>query len=173
MTNYFLLEIDGGFSHCRSVQMEYTVPHFLDPQAKGAMTERLDRFDLASNTLVNTLKEHVYRDLTLQPTPHKTSSQNIEDFSDVDSLMATLLDNHHTQKYETTYASKGGKISCKGKRNKVDKYLAEKTVDIMDFCRGNEGNYPMLARLAEQVLAIPASSVTSERVFSIARIICT
>ena len=135
--------------------MEDTVVHFLDPQAKGAMTERLDRFDLARNTLVNTLKEHVDRDPTLQPTPHKTSSQNIEDadFLDADSLMTTLLDNHHTQRYETTYTTKGGKISCKGKRNKVGRWYlgdapAEKTVDIMDFWRGNEGNYPMLARLA-------------------------
>ena len=93
MTNYFLLEIDRRFRHCGSVQMEYTVAHFLDPQAKGAITERLDRFDLARNTLVNTVKDLVDRDPTLQPTPPETSSQNIKDadFLDADSLMATLL----------------------------------------------------------------------------------
>ena len=66
VTNYILLEIDRRFPHCGSVQMEYTVAHFLDSQAKGAMTKRLDRFDLARNTLVNTLKDLVDRDPTLQ-----------------------------------------------------------------------------------------------------------
>ena len=83
------------------------------------MTERLDRFDLARNTLVNTLKDHVDRDPTLQPTPPETI-QNIEaaDFLDAHSLMASLLDNHHTRRYGATYTHKGGKINCKRKRNK-------------------------------------------------------
>ena len=37
---------------------------------------RLDRFDLVGNTHVNTLKELVDRDPTLQPIPPETSSQN-------------------------------------------------------------------------------------------------
>ena len=100
VTNYFLLEINRWFPHCVSVQIKHTVAHFLDPQAKGAMTERLDRFDHARNTLVNTLKDLVDRDPTLQPTPPETSSQNIEaaDFLDANSLMASLLDNHHTRR---------------------------------------------------------------------------
>ena len=173
VTNYFLLEIDRRFPHYGSVQMDYTVAHFLDPQAKGAMTERLDRFDLTRNTLVNTLKDLVDRDPTLQPTPPETSSQNIEasDFLDAHSLMASLLDNHHTRRYGATYTHKRGKSTAKENVIKeVDKYLgdapSEKTVDILDFWRVNAGKYPMLARLARRILAIPASSASSERVFS-------
>ena len=153
--------------------------HFLDPQAKGAITERLDRFDLARNTLVNTLKDLVDRDPTLQPTPPETI-QNIEaaDFLDAHSLMASLLDNHHTRRYGATYTHKGGKSTAKENVIKeVDKYLgdapAEKTVDILDFLRVNAGKYPMLSRVASQTLAIPASSALSERVFSSAGNICT
>ena len=171
--------------------MEYTVAHFLDPQAKGAITESLDRFDLARNTLVNTLKDLVDRDPTLQPTPPETI-QNIEaaDFLDAHSLMASLLDNHLTRRYGATYTHKGGKSTAKENViKKVDKYLgdalAEKTVDILDFLRVNAGKYPigylpalpskayMLSRLASQTLTIPASSASSERVFSSAENICT
>ena len=176
VTNYFLLEIDRRFPHCGSVQMEYTVAHFLDPQAKGAMKERLDHFDLARNTLVNTLKDLVDRDPTLQPTPPETT-QNIEaaDFLDAHSLIASLLDNHHTRRYGATYIHKGGKSTAKENVIKeVDKYLgdapAEKTVDILDFWRVNAGKYPMLVG---QILAIPASSASSERVFSSPGNICT
>ena len=179
VTNYFLLEIDRRFPHCGSVQVEYTVAHFLDPQAKGAVTERLDRFDLARNTLVNTLKDLVVRDPTLQPTPPETSSQNIvaADFLDAHSLMASLLDNHHTRRYGATYTHKGGKSTAKENVIKeVDKYLgdapAEKIMYILDFWRVNAGKYPMLARLARQILAFPASSASSERVFSSAGNIC-
>ena len=108
VTNYFLLGIDRRFSYCRSVQMEYTVAHFLDPQAKEAITERLECFDFAKNTLLNTLKELADRDSTLQPTPPETQSQNIADFLGANSLMATLLDNHHMQRYGATYTNTGG-----------------------------------------------------------------
>ena len=162
VTNYFLLEIDRRFPHCGSVQIECTVAHFLDPQAKGVMTERLDRFDLAWNTLVNTLKDLVDRDPTLQPTPPETI-QNIEaaDFLDAHSLIASLLDNHHTRRYGATYTHKGGKLTVKENVIKeVDKYLcdapAEKILYILDFWRVNAGKYPMLARLAKQILTIPA-----------------
>ena len=67
-------------------------------------------------------------------------SQNIEDadYLDADSLMATLLDNHQTQRYGATYTNKGGKSAAKENVIKeVDKYLgdapAEKTVNILDF----------------------------------------
>ena len=140
----------------------------------------MDRFDLAKNTLVNTLKNLVDRNPTLQPTSPESPPQNIEDadFLDADSLMDTLLDNHHTQRYGATYTNKGVKSAVKENIIKeVDKYLgdapAEKTMDILDFWRINEGKHPMLARLARQVLAIPASSGTSERVFLNAGNICT
>ena len=39
---------------------------------------------------------------------------------------------------------------------------------LVDFWKGNEGKYPLLAKLAKKYLAIPvpATSVTAERVFS-------
>ena len=136
--------------------MEYIVAHFLDPQVKGAMTEILNFFDLARNTLVNTLKDLVDRDPTLQPTPPKISIKNIEDFLGADRLMATLLDNHHTQRYGATYTNKGGKSAAKENIIiEVDKYLddvpAEKTVDILEgqcrqiphACKTDSG-YPSL-----------------------------
>ena len=128
---------------------------------------------------MNTLKDLVDRDPTLQPTPPETI-QNIEaaDFLDAHSLMASLLDNHLTRRYGATYTHKGGKSTAKENVIKeVDKYLgdapAEKTVDILDFWKVNAGKYAMFARLASQTLAIPASSASSERVFSSAGNICT
>ena len=100
------------------------------------------------------------------------------DFLDADSLMATWLDNHRTQRYGATYTNKEGKSTAKENVIKeVDKYLgdaaAEKAVDILDFYRVNAGKYLMFARLARQILAMAALSPISERVFSSARNICT
>ena len=68
-------------------------------------------FDLSRNTPVNTLKDLVDRDPSLQPTPLETLTQNLEDvdFLDADSLMATLFDNHHTHTgMEQHIQTKGG-----------------------------------------------------------------
>lgn len=54
----------------------------------------------------------------------------------------------------------------------VDRYLNDHTVslkedfDILAFWRMNEDNYPALSRMAKDILAIPATSVSSESAFS-------
>ena len=56
------------------------------------------------------------------------------------------------------------------KQNELERYLAEPTIDsytdILGWWRGNEHIYPRLARIARDYLAISATSVPAERVFS-------
>jgi hypothetical protein len=54
--------------------------------------------------------------------------------------------------------------------NELERYLGAPTVDsdvdILDWWKQNSVAYPCLARIARDYLAIPATSVPAERVFS-------
>lgn len=58
--------------------------------------------------------------------------------------------------------------------NELDKYLEEETLsvgvdlDILQFWKMHSGTYPTLARMARDILAVPASTVASESAFSCA-----
>ncbi|WVZ79866.1 hypothetical protein U9M48_027394 [Paspalum notatum var. saurae] len=61
----------------------------------------------------------------------------------------------------------------RGTRTELDKYLAEecedevKTFDILAWWKGQSSRFPVLSRLARDVLAIPISTVASESAFSL------
>jgi hAT family C-terminal dimerisation region len=76
-----------------------------------------------------------------------------------------------------TWRARGnGRVGCSLKRQRTQKgteteqYLAAPTIeygeDVLDWWRTNAKTYPCLARIARDYLAIPATSVPSERVFS-------
>ena len=48
-----------------------------------------------------------------------------------------------------------------------------RNVDVLDFWKQNQDVFPLLAKMARIVLAIPASSAKSERVFSTGGLIVT
>ncbi|CAN6215278.1 unnamed protein product [Urochloa humidicola] len=56
--------------------------------------------------------------------------------------------------------------------NELDKYLEEETMpvesdlDILQYWKMHLGSYPILARMARDILAVPASTVASESAFS-------
>ena len=58
------------------------------------------------------------------------------------------------------------------KTNELDKYLEEETMsvvvelDILQYWKMHSGTYPTLARMARDILAVPASTVASESAFS-------
>lgn len=60
----------------------------------------------------------------------------------------------------------------RGVRTELDKYLAEecedevKVFDILAWWKGQSSRFPILSRLARDVLAIPISTVASESAFS-------
>jgi len=61
-------------------------------------------------------------------------------------------------------------ISSERKKEEIDLYMAEPHIaedaDHLQYWRLKESNYPTLAALARKYLAVPASSVYSERLFS-------
>lgn len=82
-------------------------------------------------------------------------------------------------KFKTRIAKRmrlnNGSTSCSGSRGcrtELDKYLAEeceedhKKFDILKWWKGQSPRFPILSRLARDVLAIPISTVASESAFS-------
>jgi len=58
----------------------------------------------------------------------------------------------------------------------LDKYEAMKInhcSNILLFWRDNQGVFPLLSKVAREILGIPASSASSERVFSVGSLVCT
>jgi hypothetical protein len=59
---------------------------------------------------------------------------------------------------------------CLEKENELDRYLEASTIsshaDILEWWKQNAHEYPCLARIARDYLAIPATSAPAERVFS-------
>ena len=62
--------------------------------------------------------------------------------------------------------------SSRGTRTELDKYLAEecedetKHFDILAWWKGQSSRFPILSRMARDVLSIPISTVASESAFS-------
>jgi hypothetical protein len=65
-----------------------------------------------------------------------------------------------------------GNASSNNTKSELDKYLAEETedtemkIDLLVWWKASEQRFPILSRLARDVLAIPISSVASESAFS-------
>lgn len=88
-------------------------------------------------------------------------------------------DGQDATKFKTRVAKRmrlnNGYSSCsgsRGSRTELDKYLAEeceedsKKFDILKWWKGQSTRFPILSRLARDVLAIPISTVASESAFS-------
>jgi hypothetical protein len=50
--------------------------------------------------------------------------------------------------------------------NKLDKYVASGQFDILSWCKNQVDEYPILAKIARDLLAIQVSTVASESAFS-------
>jgi hypothetical protein len=65
-----------------------------------------------------------------------------------------------------------GNASSNNTKSELDKYLAEETedtemkIDLLVWWKASEQRFPILSRLARDVLAIPISSIASESAFS-------
>ena len=83
------------------------------------------------------------------------------------SLLCIFLDDEDEDEEDAHTLSKKDQV-----QNEVDRYIAEpkpkgKDLDVLLWWQEHKAVYPFLARVARKLLCVPASSTSSERVFSV------
>src|SRR5262249_47909123 len=75
-----------------------------------------------------------------------------------------------SSEHESDWKFRGLKRRRLEKENEVERYLAEAVadsgVDVLEWWKHHSDEYPCLARIARDYLAIPATNAPAERVFS-------
>lgn len=95
-----------------------------------------------------------------------TSGQHSEDGSNSDDKELDLFSRYNKEREEPLLITNQNDW-----KRKINLYLAEEkevsTVDVLKWWKNHQKPYPRLARMARDYLAIPASSVPSERFFTL------
>jgi hypothetical protein len=169
-------ELDGRYPERGCEVIENALANVLDPRYKGVQVRKLNRYEVAKQAL-----EQMYRDTVAE----SNLDQSVQDAAGSGSSSPSLLEeemdyNDQLLKEfmgDTPTVSVARRRSEVGLSQELDLYLTTKTCQketpILDWWRLNAGTFPIMARLARKILCIPASSSSSERVFSSAGNIVT
>lgn len=92
------------------------------------------------------------------------------------NLLSYLQTNDDDNDREELYATEGNKFTPRVIKRQIASFVSEnqlpQTADPLTWWRDNESRFISLQILARKYLAIPATSASSERVFSVAGNIC-
>ena len=157
----------------------YSVAHLLDPEYKGAILKVND----VNYDVYDKAKEELFRlgsrQITEQPNENEPAivvRTELEEICEEDLTPAQRLlsqqrrQRHSSAQYMTVPMSGDGETLSIRIRKEFDEYEAMvdigDTKEILAWWVRNKRRFPLLFQVVRMVLAIPASSATSERVFS-------
>lgn len=162
-----LKQTEKRFVKCGSTNKWYAMAHLLDPELKGIILKEYGVFEKT----VQDVKE-MCRDL--EPTPEGAQSQTEEPTAD------PTVETGESQNLSGVERLKRRRIVSGDIPNpptaasridiEMDRYLNmkdEKCDDPLDWWRENKGSFQVLRKVAARIHSIPASSASSERVFSV------
>lgn len=165
-------EIKRRFVEGGTKVLEYCLAEFLDPSLKGSILRMFpnDLFNQTKETVIQALLDlsrgDVEGEAQASPTP---SPDEDEELDPIEAACRAAYGPHPTRAAPLS-------TSLLASTCEVEVYLKEplkpRGVDILGYWNENRDKLPGLGRLARKILAIPASSATSERVFSTAGNIC-
>ena len=153
----------------------YIIAFFCDPRFK-VDTEFLKKEDIIKivTKQFQKLKKKIAENKEPNHTPMEEEEEN-EDGDEFDDGDEFEEFGYKPAKKMTIEEVLGGSSQVTGKKsggNEIDNYMMEPKVDIktnpLDWWRQNQRRFPILAILARRFLCIPATSASSERVWSAA-----
>jgi len=121
-------------------------------------------------------KQHVQEEYDRLIRPNDDPAQQIQNIPSTETPQDQGSAIHRFLKRQRTVL---GDVAQSNDRqdNEVERYFAHSLVDDvvnpMEWWRFNKEKYPVLAKMARKYLAIPATSVASERMFSVSGGVCT
>ena len=171
--------VDQRFPKFATDTLIYSVAHMLDPEYKGAILQVND----VDHDVYDKAKEEIIRlgsrQITEQPNENepavvvRTELEEIceEDLTPAQRLISQKRRQRPAQDVTVAMPGDGEPLSI---RIRIKKEFGEyeamtdmgDTKDILAWWVRNKGRFPLLFQVVRMVLAIPASSATSERVFS-------
>ena len=161
--------VEARFPNCATDTLIYTVAHMLDPLFKGAILHEFDgAYVKAKEEIIKLGSKH---DVTVN-TPTTAVRIETEERTDEDFLTpAQRLLLRHQKRRPSVEIVAATTSQPNNVRKELDEYLMMEAGDtqaqeILSWWVRNKKLFPILFQVVRMVLAIPASSSTSERVFS-------
>ncbi|KAK9074591.1 hypothetical protein SSX86_007189 [Deinandra increscens subsp. villosa] len=158
---YFATILDPR-SKARMIHVVYNEVLMIDKQAQEKEKDIEEKVQVIVNKIVDALQA-VYREYELDHELETTStSSNVEH----SSQMPLDGEDEFVSKFKC-----GGSSSYKAK-SELEKYLDDdeekwdNNFDVLKWWKANSSRYPIVSRMAKDILAIPVSSVASESAFS-------
>ncbi|KAL4568440.1 hypothetical protein LXL04_024053 [Taraxacum kok-saghyz] len=167
---------DKYWSNTSNINIFLFIAPILDPRYKlGYVTfiisqsydeEKAETLCSQVEKVLQDLYDHYSNEIgVVNESPSTNSQQEEEIVVDVDDDPATFLNNQYKRLLE-------GNSSATGAKNELNWYLSEQCesldnkFDLLGWWKKNQAKFPVLASVARDVLAIPASTVASESSFS-------
>ena len=150
--------IEERFPNYGSEDLPFAAAHYLDPYLKGIALRGIDRFQATKEWIE--LRNNKYEEEAAGNQLNAAEVVEAEDISvpvlsPIEQLAAKM---NKTEKPES---------AIKHEMKQFEEEHVEGKPDIQSWWAEHSGKYPKLAKIAREVLAIPASSSSSERVFSV------
>ena len=154
-------QVEARFPDKGTDRVERRMANYLSPQFRGA---HLDMYDKLESTKLD-IEEKIRSYEDILDANHTDETPEV---ADVELSPNSKLIKRHEEKL------KRGRTEINSAENKIRKEMKRfesfsnpgKNVNILEWWKMHEGVLPLLASLAKRILAIPASSAKSERVFS-------
>jgi hypothetical protein len=170
-------QLDNAWPDCATSEREPAMAHFFHPHYRGVLLKHYGAYDSLVEDLVDSHPStEAFRNRTPQsetPTQPRPESQSVDLFEDdMDISPAELLTREFFRSGQEVTEEKAPM------EIEISSYLAmvrpkRSDVDILKWWNENEQVLPLLSREARKFLCIPASSTSSERMFSAAGNIVT
>uniref|UniRef100_A0A1E1WU83 HAT C-terminal dimerisation domain-containing protein n=1 Tax=Pectinophora gossypiella TaxID=13191 RepID=A0A1E1WU83_PECGO len=171
LKNKMLAKLEKRFPITEKV----VVAALLDPRFIS-LTQIDTYLEQKNSTRAAFLAEYIKKDIDVsRVSATVVSAANASTSSADDSLLAKLTRKHSS----STTSSVNVNLECSEAHQECWRYLTATTAsdvvneDILQNWRGKKEAFPLLTGLARAILAIPATSTPSERVFSIAGLTVT
>jgi len=164
--------INRRFPKCGTENRLSSAAHYLDPEYQGLI---LKQFTGAFNKARDGIKQMASRydeQIVLHHQDQETNETADETNDNLTAAQRLKLSQaaHVDNDGET---SNGNRPAIEIEMEKYQKMKITHCSNILLFWKDNQDVLPLLSRVAREILAIPASSASSERVFSVGSLMCT
>ena len=164
--------VELRFPNCGTDTLIYCVAHMLDPAFKGAILHEFDgAYVRAKEEIIKLGSRHDVTEKTKAPVAVSTETEESsaeEDLTPAQRLLLRQQKRHPSAEMVAAIPSQPTNL-----RRELDEYLMMETgagdsdtEEILSWWVRKKKLFPILFQVVRMVLAIPASSSTSERVFS-------